>query len=267
MRKTLTSLVAAASFGAGLVGCASPNNRPSRGYDTNAFSDYEHGTFTEREVSGFEAKQTKIGRDSYIFLKPLDTKENEVLIGSEVISEASLFRYPAVRASKVEPRIFSSEGNRSVMLAEPEDTLTVFVYDPNVKGVRTNIPVTRPPSSGNEPGSYFDLGKFEVPMLRMPLTNGKERAFQDIRYCITSSNGRETAAIIVGGALVPNYTAGVMEFRDGEVFLEREGARVRVKPQAVQPPAQDDFITGELIFDITPSATPQTVPAPQRPSN
>ena len=265
MRKTLTSLVAAASLGAGLLGCASSSNRPSQGYETNAFSDYGHRTFTESDVDGFKVKQTKIGRDSLIFLNQFDPETHQVWIGEEAIPGENVFRYPAVRASKVEPRIFSSESNRSVRLTKPEDTLTVFVYDPNVKGVRTNIPVTRSLSSGSAV-SYFDLGKFEVPMLRMPLTNGKEKTFQDIRYCITSSNDRETAAIIVGGALMPNYKAGVMEFRGGEVFLEREGARIRAKPQA-QAPAQDDFITGELIFDITPSATPQTVPAPQRPSN
>src|SRR3989338_2529055 len=190
MRKTLTSLVAAASLGAGLLGCASSSNRPSQGYETNAFSDYGHRTFTESDVDGFKVKQTKIGRDSLIFLNQFDPETHQVWIGEEAIPGENVFRYPAVRASKVEPRIFSSESNRSVRLTEPEDTLTVFVYDPNVKGVRTNIPVTRSLSSGSAV-SYFDLGKFEVPMLRMPLTNGKEKTFQDIRYCITSSNDRD----------------------------------------------------------------------------
>ena len=87
-------------------------------------------------------------------------------------------------------------------------------------------------------------------MLHMPFADGKEERFQNVRYCVTSLDGKETVALIVGGALVPNYKARVMELRDGEVYLGQEGARLQAKPKVVEP-AQNAItdIIGELIHD------------------
>ena len=248
MGKTLVSLVAAASLGAGLLGCASSNTHPSRNYETNAFNRYTSRAVTERDLSGLEVKQTKIGHDHYVFLKRPDFEHN-VSVGGKDIPQENIFPYLAVRASEAEPYILDSEYNKGVMFTEPKNTFTAFILDPTVKGVRTNIPVTRSSTAGNEPISDFDLGKFTVPMLHMPFADGKEERFQNVRYFVTSLDGKETVALIVGGALVPNYKARVMELRDGEVYLGQEGARLIAKPQAQPTPAQDDSIIGELIHD------------------
>ena len=251
MKRSLLTIMGATALTA-LSGCATVSHPSSR---SNVFNDYKASNFSQKDV-GNPGQSVNFGSDRYVFIdaQALTSKSNPsriksvVLNGQEIAYDNNFFPYFGVRESELEPRINQDQGTTKIM--EKGQDYVAFMLDvkASANGIRTNIPVTRATSS-RKTIDRIDLGEFNVPQLTFKMPDGQRRVgYLEIKTGEQNGKSIYTGVIVMGGDIVPNYDAGVMEIHDSNVYIGQPGARVRFEDRIVpQPQKQELRVIGEII--------------------